>query len=97
MFDEEWAGVCRRLGRFVEPPYYTAGLLRLVAECHTDPIDRFTSAVRTVVREADSVGNVGAVEHHDVKLVIAVLKRVRRRVVHSGGWSETPAPPPMCG
>jgi len=98
LFEREWERTCqRRMGCALAPPYFAADLLRLVAECHTQPVEEWTSAVHTLVRDAGSVGNASVSPRHDVQLILIVLERVRQQAVQEHQWSDAPAPIPMFG
>ncbi len=82
------------------------GLIRLVSECHDQPISKFRPTIDRLIREQEFVdlGGDSIVDPHlnvhteqYVELTIRVLERVRLEDHEKGEWSDAPATPQMFG
>jgi hypothetical protein len=79
-------------------------LMDLVTEYHDQPTEFLVSAVRNTLLEHCRVGPAGnpakldaeEVQYH-VTLLIRELETVRRALIKSGEWSDTPCPPQCFG
>ena len=81
-----------------------AQLIDLVTDCHDQPTESLTSAVRNTLLENCRVGPAGnpakldaeEVQFH-VTLVTRELESVRRALIKNGGWSDSPMTQQLCG
>ncbi|MEE9211756.1 MAG: hypothetical protein V3U29_03785 [Phycisphaeraceae bacterium] len=81
-------------------------LLALVAESHGQPVQRIAPLIRQLIIEKTFVDECGDcvmdAEHlrqveQQVKTIVRVLEKVRRKALARGEWSNAPVTPQMFG
>ena len=103
---DDWVKADDSEGTFCPVVWVLHDLVKLVAECHDQPVEHLEPAIRRIILEQESADIHGdnvvdalsrARMERYVHAVMEVLEHVRQQAVESGQWSDAPVTPLMFG